>query len=83
MRRFRQMCGLCTGLKSREKRRTYEKKGNNDDTGHLTTELREELTGAQKMSYENKAAEVPTATLTWHASKYKVHKLHLQYILKT
>ena len=25
----------------------------------------------------------PTVTLTWHASKYKVHKLHQRYILKS
>ena len=26
--------------------------------------------------------ESPTVTLTWHACKYKVHKLHMRYILK-
>ena len=26
--------------------------------------------------------ESPTVILTWHASKYKVHKLHQRYILK-
>ena len=26
--------------------------------------------------------ESPTVTFTWHASKYKVHKLHQRYILK-
>ena len=26
--------------------------------------------------------ESPTVTLTWHASKYKVRKLHQRYILK-
>ena len=26
--------------------------------------------------------EPPTVTLTWHACKYKVHKLHQRYILK-
>ena len=26
--------------------------------------------------------ELPTVTLTWHACKYKVHKLHQWYILK-
>ena len=26
--------------------------------------------------------ESPTVTLTWHACKYKVHKLHQRYILK-
>ena len=25
--------------------------------------------------------ETPTVTLTWHASKYNVHKLHHRYIL--
>ena len=25
---------------------------------------------------------LPTVNLTWHKTKYKVHKLHLQYILK-
>ena len=25
--------------------------------------------------------ESPSVTLTWHASKYKVHKLHQEYIL--
>ena len=27
--------------------------------------------------------ESPTVTLTWHASKHKVHKLHQKYILIT
>ena len=26
--------------------------------------------------------ESPTVTLTWHACKYKVHKLHQRYFLK-
>ena len=26
--------------------------------------------------------ELPTVTLTWHACKYNVHKLHQRYILK-
>ena len=27
--------------------------------------------------------ESPTVTLTWHASKYEVHELHLRYILRS
>ena len=29
----------------------------------------------------NNRPESPTVTLTWHASKYKVQKLHQRYIL--
>ena len=29
----------------------------------------------------NNKSESPTITLTWHACKYKVHKLHERYIL--
>ena len=30
---------------------------------------------------DNKRPESPTLTLTWHACKHKVQKLHLRYIL--
>ena len=30
---------------------------------------------------EKQRLESPTVTLTWHASKYKVHKFHQRYIL--
>ena len=31
--------------------------------------------------YNNKGPESPTVILTWHACKYKVHKLHQRYVL--
>ena len=30
---------------------------------------------------QQRRPELPTVTLTWHACKYKVHKLHQRYIL--
>ena len=32
------------------------------------------------MTQVQQRAELPTVTLTWHACKYKVHKLHQRYI---
>ena len=41
-----------------------------------------ELIGTWKTSHKRQQRhESPTVTLTWHASKYKVHKLHQMYIL--
>ena len=31
---------------------------------------------------QQRRSESPTVTLTWHACKYKVHKLHQRYNLK-
>ena len=39
-----------------------------------------ELISTQKMSHKQQRPESPTVTLTWHASKYRVHKLLLRYI---
>ena len=32
-------------------------------------------------THHHQRPESPTVTLTWHACKYKVHKLHQRYIL--
>ena len=40
------------------------------------------LTSARKPSHKHNRPESPTVTLTWHASKYKVHKRHRNYIVK-
>ena len=43
-----------------------------------------ELISVPRKSHKrnNKRPESPTVTLTWHACKYEVHKLHQQYILE-
>ena len=43
-----------------------------------------ELVSTRKTSHINTTTKTwaPTLTLTWHASKYKVHKLHQRHILK-
>ena len=43
-----------------------------------------ELISTQNTSHKhnNKKPELPTLTLSWHACKYRVHKLHQRYILK-
>ena len=42
------------------------------------------ITCARKTSdkHNNKYLQSPTVTLTWHACKYKVHKLHQKYIIE-
>ena len=40
-----------------------------------------ELIGTWKTSHKQQRHESPTVTLTWYASKYKVHKLQQLYIL--
>ena len=34
------------------------------------------------MQVQQQRPESPIVTLTWHACKYKVHKLHQRYILE-
>ena len=41
-----------------------------------------EFISARKTSHKHNRDPATTATPTWHASKYKVHKLHERYILK-
>ena len=38
--------------------------------------------GNTQYKNNNKRLESPKVTLTWHARKYKVHKLHQSHILK-
>ena len=49
----------------------------------VTCQRTRELISTQKTPYrmQQQRPESPTVTLTWHASKYKVHKLHQGYIL--
>ena len=37
--------------------------------------------GSKDVTQTQPSPESPTVTLTWNASKYKVHKLHQRYIL--
>jgi len=41
-----------------------------------------ELISAQKTSHKHNKDRSRLQQLTWHANKYKVHKLHQRYILK-
>ena len=41
-----------------------------------------ELALERRHTAQQQRPESPTVTLTWHACKYKVHKLHQRYILK-
>ena len=49
----------------------------NQHTRELISSRKTSLTQTQQQR-----PEWPTVTLTWHACKYKVHKLHHRYILK-
>ena len=40
-----------------------------------------ELISPRNAQVQQQSSEWPTVTLTWHACKYKVHKLHHRYIL--
>ena len=51
----------------------------NTNTTRNTSTLQYEHKYSNK---EHQRPESPTVTLTWHACKYKVHKLHQRYILK-
>ena len=57
--------------------------GQNYRTGSKKTQ---KTTTTEKQTNYNirthiKRSESPVATVTWHASRYKVHKLHQRYIL--
>ena len=50
-------------------------------TAPVPDQQTKELINARKTQTQQQRSESLTVTLTWHASKYKVHKLHQRYIL--
>ena len=49
---------------------------------HLENQQSRELISAQRSHTQQQQRSEPTETLTWHVSKYMVHKVHQRYILK-
>ena len=55
-----------------------------ESTSFVLNQQRRELISDRKRSHEleKDSPELPTVSLTWHAGKHKVHKLHHQrYVL--
>ena len=67
--RSRYMSVLCPKKKSRKNKVESIRKGVNQRSKDVT-------------QTQQQRPESPAVTLTWHAGKYKVHKLHQRYILK-